>query len=103
MFIYDVGKTPFTFKFDETPKTQVKKKQYGGYLQYWSSREGQIVNVYVGSLFMGYCDHKQLVQHYKDFENDLNHESSYLLHICMDGPSVNSAFENKPDGDLSEK
>lgn len=92
LLIYDVEKTPFIFKLDKTTATQV-----------WSSQEDQIVNIYVGSLFLGHCNHKQLVQHYKEFKEDLNLESSCLVHCRMDVPNVNSVFENKLDSELSEK
>ena len=37
MLIYDVNNTPFTFKFDESTTSQVKK-QYDAYLQFWSQK-----------------------------------------------------------------
>ena len=37
MLIYDVSNTPFTFKFDESTTSQVKK-QYDAYLQFWSKK-----------------------------------------------------------------
>ena len=48
--IYDVANSPSTFKFDDTTNNQVKK-QYDGYLQYWSKRQNKVVNRYCGSLF----------------------------------------------------
>ena len=36
----DFSKTPFTFKFDETTKSQIKK-QYDGYIQYWCPKHGK--------------------------------------------------------------
>lgn len=92
--IYDINKCPFTFKFDETTTSQVKK-QYDGYLQYWSSRENSIVNAYCGSLFVGHCTSDQLVEHYKEFIQNLDLDSNFLLHVGMDGPNVNLAFERK--------
>lgn len=46
--------TPFTFKFDENISKQVKK-QYDGYVQYFSKTHKKIVNHYAGSLFLGHC------------------------------------------------
>ena len=36
------------------------KKQYDGYLQYWSSSYEEIVKSYCGSIFIGHCSHKDL-------------------------------------------
>ena len=36
----DFSKTPFTFKFDETTTSQIKK-QYDGYIQYWCPKHGK--------------------------------------------------------------
>ena len=46
---------PFTFKFDETTTSQIKK-QYDGYIQYWYRKHGKVLSAYVGSLFLGHCD-----------------------------------------------
>ena len=47
----DIRGVPYTFKFDETATSQVKK-QYDAYICYWSPSYGQIVNMYAGSLFL---------------------------------------------------
>ena len=60
--IYDVKGVPYTFKFDETTTIQTKK-QYDGYLQYWSSSREEIASTYCGSIFIGHCSHKDLIQH----------------------------------------
>ena len=41
--IEDFNYQPFTFKFDETTTSQVKK-QYDGYVQYWSNSQKLVVN-----------------------------------------------------------
>ena len=92
--IYDVKNTPYTFKFDETTNRQVHK-QYDGYLQYWSNESNEIFNSYCGSLFIGYCTSENLLDHYKTFTGKVNLESSFLLHLGMDGPNVNLSFEEK--------
>ena len=43
---------PFTFKFDKSTTTQVKK-QYDGYIQNWSKTKACITTAYCGSLFAG--------------------------------------------------
>ena len=89
--IYDMKGVPYTFKFDETTPTQTKK-QYDGYLQYWfSSREG-ILNSYCGSIFIGHCSHKDPVQHYHEFENAMELDSTLLLHLGTDGPNLSKKF-----------
>ena len=50
-----LSEIPFTFKFDETTTSQIKK-QYDGYIQYWYRKHGKVLSAYVGSLFLGHCD-----------------------------------------------
>ena len=92
--IYDVRNKPFTFKFDETTNREVKK-QYDGYLQYWSGTHNEIINAYCGSLFVGHCNSDQLVEHFNEFVENLSLDCKFLLHIGMDGPNVNLSFEQK--------
>ena len=61
MFLEDMKNMPFMFRFDETTTSQIKK-QYGGYVNFYSKQERKVVTRYTGSLFVG---------HYKDG------------HICM--------------------
>ena len=84
---------PFTFKFDETTTSQVKK-QYDGYVQFWSNTTNQIVNRYCGSVFVGHCRSEQLLEHFDEFAEELNWDPAFLLHIGMDGPNVNLKFRN---------
>ena len=69
------------------------KKQYDGYVQYWSSGTNQIVNKYCGSLVVGHCTSVDLLEHFKQFGDDLGWNAN-LLHIGMDGPNVNLKFQN---------
>ena len=92
--VCDIKECPFTFKFDETTNRMVKK-QYDGYFQYWSPKEDKVVNVYAGSVFIGHCDSDDLVTHCNELLNNLNVDSQYLLHLGMDGPNVNLAFQKK--------
>ena len=98
--ICDVKNSPHTFKFDETTNRQVQK-QYDGYLQYCSNESNEIVNSYCGSLFSGYYTGKNLLDHYKTFTEKTNLDSSFLLHLGMDGPNVNLSFEEKLIGNLN--
>ena len=83
----DASNTPFTFKFDETTTKQVKK-QYHGYITYWSKSTDQVENTYLGSLFVGHCAAADLVDHYLEFKQRWHLEDHLLLHVGMDGPSV---------------
>ena len=89
--IDDAKETFFCYKFDETTTSQVKK-QYDGYITFFSKRYNQTVTSYCGSLFVGHCDHKELVGHFYQFLSSLQLSPAWLLNIGMDGPSVNLAF-----------
>lgn len=97
-YLKDFKGSPFVFKFDETTTRQVKK-QYDGYIQYWSPEQNLVSSVYCGSLFLGHCFSKDLLNHFNAFGDDLQWESDLLLQIGMDGPNVNLKFEQ----DLSNK
>ena len=92
LYIKDLIGTPFVFKFDETTTLQVKK-QYDGYIQYWSKEMNLVNSVYCGSLFVGHCFSKYLLPHFTTFVEDMNLEPDLLMQIGMDGPNVNSKFE----------
>ena len=92
LYINDFNGTPFVFKFDETTTLQVKK-QYDGYIQYWSKETNLVNSVYCGSLFVGHCFPKDLIQHFTSFCEDMKWEPDLMLQIGMDGPNVNTKFE----------
>ena len=87
-------KVPFSFKFDETTTSQVKK-QYDVYLSYWSKSADKVVSSYAGTLFVGHCTASDLVSHYNTMVEKLQLDSSHLLHLGMDGPKVNLTFQKK--------
>ena len=90
----DFSKTPFIFKFYENITSQIKK-QYDGYIQHRSAKHGKVLSAYVGSLFIGHCDHNQLVEHFNVFGSKLNWDSLYLIYIGTDGSNINKEFEDK--------
>ena len=90
----DLHYMPFTFKFDESTLTQVKK-QYDVYACYWSKLHNRIVNNYVGSLFVRHYTSPDLVDHYLEFKKRLDYNGHMLVHLRMNGPNVNLAFEQK--------
>ena len=99
----DLLNVPFTYLFDETTNSQVKK-QYDVYVQYWSKRENHIVISYVGSLMIGHCTADDLVSHFNLFmKNKLGLNPAFLLHIGMDGPNVNKSFQRKLSKQLEDE
>ena len=66
LIVKDVANSPFTFKFDETTTSQVKK-QYVAHVQFWSEKENRVIIVYCGSLFFGHCIAEDLVSHFNEF------------------------------------
>lgn len=67
----DLKKKVFIFKFDETTTQQVKK-QYDGYVQYWSERH-QCFNVSdCGTLFVDHCPAEKLLEHFLEFIQNVN-------------------------------
>lgn len=90
---------PFSFKFDETTTSQVKK-QNDGYVQYYSKKYKKIVNHYAGSLFLGHCTSEDLLTHFFDFGTKIQWNLKYLLSIGMNGPNVNLKFQKLLDDEL---
>ena len=82
---------PFTFKFDETTTSQIKK-QYDAYVQFWSD-DGCISYIFIGSFSVGHCTSKHLIDHFHKFVEELKVEPALLLHLGMDGPNVNLKFQ----------
>ena len=50
-------------------------------------------SVYCGSLFVGHCFSKDLIQYFTSFCEDMKWEPDLMLQIGMDGPNVNTKFE----------
>ena len=88
----DVADTPFSFLFDETTNSQVKK-QNDRYFMYWAKQGRRVVHRYCGLLFVGHSYADALLNHYLDFVNVLGLDSFVLLHFRMDGPNTNFSFE----------
>ena len=66
---------------------QIKRNYFGS----WESS----FNSYGGSLFIGHCTSENLLDHYKILTEKMNLDSSFLLHLGIDGPNVNLSFEEK--------
>ena len=102
LIVKDLANSPFTFKFDETTTSQVKK-QYDAHAQFWSEKENPVIIVYCGSLFVGHCTAGDLVSHFNDVGIRMKWDPKYLLHIEMDGPNINLSFQKKLLADFERK
>ena len=68
--ITDIQKTPYSLKFVETTNSQTKK-QYYGYISFFSRKLQKILTLFCGSLFIGHCTADDLVDHFLKFFRDL--------------------------------
>ena len=93
---------PFVFLFDETTTSQVKK-QYDGYIRFESSITNQIETHYCGSMFVGHCTAKDLLEHFFHFIEDLGLDIQHVMNLGMDGPNVNKKFNNDLKKELDSK
>ena len=89
----DYKNTPFCFKFDETTTSQIKK-QYDGYIQFYSESLKKVVTCYCGSLFVGHCTAEDLLDHFFHFMKNLNLDTNFAISISMD-VNVNKSTEKK--------
>ena len=94
MLLEDMKNMPFTFRFNETTTSQIKK-QYDGYINFYSKQERKVVTWYTGSLFVGHCKDVDLLDHFFKFMDNFKVNTDYLVIIGMDGPNVNKSFEQK--------
>ena len=92
--ITDVQKTTYSFKFDETANSQVKK-QYDGYVSFFSKKLRKIVTLYCGTLLVGHCTADDLVDNFFELVRDLGLDFNLLLALGIDGPIVNKLFKSK--------
>ena len=90
---------PFSVRFDESTTNQ-NKKQYDSYVQFWSPNIRQIVNKYCGSV--GHCTSEQLFDQFLDFSKEMGWDTDFLMHLGMDGPSVNLKFQEDLKKDFEE-
>ena len=93
---------PFTFHFDESTTSQTKK-QYDGYVKFFSLESGEVVIVYYGTLFVGRCSAPDMVNHLKTFVAKQNLDIKLLINLGIGGPTVNITFQNLLIKELKEK
>lgn len=102
IILSDLIDLPFTFGFDETTTSQIKK-QYDAYACYHSSHFGQIVTVYLGTLFVGRCTADDLLNHFYELLEKIGLRPECIISLGMDGPNVNLAFKRKLESELMKK
>ena len=88
MLIEDMQHEQYCFYFDKTTTSQIKK-QYDGYITYFSKKYNQVVCEYAGSWFVSHCPVEALLEYFYHFIGDLNLSLDNLLNLGMDGPNVN--------------
>ena len=98
----EVQEKPFTFHFDESTISQTKK-QYDGYVKFFSLELGEVVIAYCGTLCFGRCSAPDMVNHSKTFVTKQNLDVKLLLNLGMGGPNVDVAFQNFLIKELKEK
>ena len=83
----------FTFHFDKTTTSQVKK-QYDGYVTYFSTTK-KVCTTYCGALFVGRCTADDMVLHFYELMKKAGLDLTLMLSLGMDGPNVNLSFQNQ--------
>ena len=82
--------------------TSQMKKQYDGYISFFSKKLRKIVT-YCGSLFFGHCTSDDLVDHFFEFVRDLRLDLNLLLVFGIYGPNVNKSFKSKLAEELQKR
>lgn len=96
-----IGK-PLSIKFDETTTSQVKK-QFDAYLTYYCEKSACVITSYCGSLFVGHCPAKVLLEHINHFIDSLGINREHIMAVGLDGPTVNITFLTYFLEDLNSK
>ena len=89
----EIQRKSFTFQFDETTSKQVKK-QYYGYIIFFSLESGTVVLAYCGTLFVGRCSAPDRLNHLQTFFTKQFLGITLLLNLEMDNQNVDLAFQN---------
>jgi len=102
IILNELKELPFSFRFDETTTSQVKK-QYDAYATYHSVHFKQIITSYLGTLFVGRCTANDLLQYTTDLLTKVKLVPENIISLGMDGPSVNKLFKEKFESDLQKR
>ena len=87
----DLRGKPYSFRFDETTTSQIKK-QYDGYATFFSDHLQQVITTYLGTLFVGKCSAQDILQDLEVLMEGLQIDLKLMLSLGMDGPNVNLLF-----------
>ena len=79
------------------------KKQYDGYVKFFSLESGQVVIAYCRTLFVAGFSAPDMVNHLKPFAARQNLDVKLLLNLGMDSSNVNLAFQKLVIKELKEK
>ena len=71
------------------------KKQYDGYVSFFSKKLCKIVTLYCGSFFFGHCTADGQVDHFFEFVRDFGLDFKLLLALGINDPNVKKSFESK--------
>ena len=89
--IYNIKKTyVFCVLFDESLYSATQSSEMDVYVRYFDSVKNEVKVKYLGSSFMGYTTHDDLVKHFSPLLEPL--DMKHMYHISMDGLSVNLKF-----------
>ena len=97
----DLTGHPYTFKFDESTTSQIKK-QYDAYPWHFSPTLKQVQTVYLHTLLDGRCTAEDLIGHYEEMCSTIDLDTDYCLSLGMDGPNVSKCFQNLLNTELKE-
>ena len=78
--ILDVSRKPFSFKFDQTTTSQIKK-QYDAYITSFFYTNQVIATAFCGSLFVYHCTAEDLLSHFLNLLRDLGLKLSLYCHL----------------------
>ena len=81
----------YIYRFAETISSNTEK-QYGRYIIDFSDFFKQLIRAYSGSLFVGHCTTKELLQHFHSFMDSLDLSTNWLVNIGMGGLTVKTSF-----------
>ena len=78
------------------------KKQYDGYIQYWSKRL-QYIKIYCGTIMVDHCHSKKFGKHFLKFMDKVKLQLQLILQLSIDGPNVNLRSEECLNASLEMK
>lgn len=90
----------YTVSFDESLNKISQKTQMDVIIRYWSQKNGQVVDSYLSSAFLGRATAIDIQSCLLDIIKPL--DTKKIIQISMDGPNVNLKLLNDLNNDLQE-